>query len=51
MTFYWLPLRNDADNNGLINGGETGIGGVTLTLTGNDDAGNPVTRSTTTGWP
>ena len=40
-----------ADNNddGRIDTAETGLSGVTVTLTGVDDQGNPVQRSTTTG--
>ena len=38
----------DTDNNGARNGADTGIAGVTLTLTGTDVSGNPVNRSTTT---
>lgn len=41
----WL----DDNDNGVIDAGESGIGGVTVELTGTDLAGNPVTRSTTTG--
>ncbi len=40
----WL----DANNNGLIDGSETGIAGVTIELSGTDSAGRTVTRSTTT---
>ncbi|MEK8049354.1 SdrD B-like domain-containing protein [Ideonella sp. DXS22W] len=40
----WL----DSDNNGTADAGETGIAGVTLTLTGTDTTGQAVTRSTTT---
>ena len=40
----WL----DDNNNGLIDGSETGIAGVTIELTGVDVAGKSVTRSTTT---
>ncbi|MGE3821141.1 MAG: SdrD B-like domain-containing protein, partial [Isosphaeraceae bacterium] len=39
----------DANNNGDLDGGETGILGVTVTLTGTDDRGNPVNLSTSTG--
>jgi protocatechuate 3,4-dioxygenase beta subunit len=38
----------DANNNGAVDPGEVGIGSVTLTLTGADDLGNPVTATTTT---
>lgn len=38
----------DADNDGTRQGGEAGIGGVVVTLTGTDAAGNAVNRSTTT---
>ena len=38
----------DGNNNGLVDGGEPGLGGVTIVLTGTDDLGNPVTLSTTT---
>lgn len=40
----WL----DADNSGSIETSESGIAGVTLTLSGTDSAGNAVSRSTTT---
>ena len=35
----------DANNNGLREGGEAGIAGVTVALSGTDAAGNPVARS------
>lgn len=38
----------DTNNNGIPNGGEPGIQGVTITLTGTDNAGNPVSLTTTT---
>ena len=38
----------DANGNGVQDGGEVGIGSVTLTLTGTDTGGNPVNRTTTT---
>jgi len=38
----------DANNNGLQDNGETGIAGVTLTITGTDGQGTPVSRTTTT---
>lgn len=38
----------DDDNDGVIDAGEDGIEGVTVTLTGTDDLGNPVSRTTTT---
>jgi large repetitive protein len=38
----------DADNDGVRDAGEAGIGGVQVTLSGTDVAGNPVTRSTVT---
>jgi uncharacterized repeat protein (TIGR01451 family) len=39
----------DADNDGVKDAGETtGVPGVTITLTGTDDLGNPVNLSTTT---
>jgi uncharacterized repeat protein (TIGR01451 family) len=40
----WL----DGNNSAMVDGGEAGIAGVTITLTGTDIAGNPVTRTTTT---
>ena len=43
----WVYL--DADNNGVKGGTETGLPGVTLTLTGTDDLGQPVQAQTTTG--
>jgi cyclophilin family peptidyl-prolyl cis-trans isomerase/uncharacterized surface anchored protein len=39
----------DADNDGVRDTGETGINGVTITLTGTDDQSQPVSRTTTTG--
>ncbi|MFV0441996.1 MAG: SdrD B-like domain-containing protein [Planctomycetaceae bacterium] len=41
-------VYHDANNNGVKNSGETGISGVTITLTGTDDLGNSVSLSTTT---
>ncbi len=38
----------DNSNDGIRQGSESGIAGVTVTLTGTDAAGNPVSRSTTT---
>jgi len=38
----------DANNNGARDGGENGIAGVTITLTGTDDNGVPVNRTTAT---
>ena len=38
----------DADNDGAVDGGESGIAGATVDLTGTDDLGNPVTLTTTT---
>ena len=40
----WL----DADNDGVIDAGESGIAGVTVTLTGTDTIGRPVERTLTT---
>ncbi|MFN0186266.1 MAG: SdrD B-like domain-containing protein [Aquabacterium sp.] len=40
----WLDL----DNDGVIDGNETGIAGVTLELSGQDTSGRPVTRTTVT---
>ncbi|CRK62069.1 internalin, putative [Alloactinosynnema sp. L-07] len=39
---------SDGDNDGLLNGTDTGIGGVTVTLTGTTAAGQPFTATTTT---
>ncbi|MCW9057901.1 MAG: SpaA isopeptide-forming pilin-related protein [Gammaproteobacteria bacterium] len=39
---------NDNDNNGALDAGEPGIGGVTIDLTGTDDLGNAVSTNTTT---
>ncbi|MEF8788159.1 MAG: SdrD B-like domain-containing protein, partial [Planctomycetota bacterium] len=36
----------DADADGELDGGEAGLSGVTITLSGTDDAGNPVERTT-----
>jgi uncharacterized repeat protein (TIGR01451 family)/fimbrial isopeptide formation D2 family protein len=38
----------DADNDGVFDAGETGLAGVTITLTGTDDLGNAVSLTTTT---
>jgi uncharacterized repeat protein (TIGR01451 family)/fimbrial isopeptide formation D2 family protein len=38
----------DSDNDGVFDAGESGIGGVTITLTGVDANGNAVTRTTLT---
>jgi large repetitive protein len=38
----------DNNNNGSIDGGEGGLGGVTLVLTGTDDLGNPVSVTVVT---
>ncbi|HZX81085.1 MAG TPA: SdrD B-like domain-containing protein [Lysobacter sp.] len=40
----WL----DIDNDGVIDSGEAGIAGVTITLTGTDQDGSAVSRTTTT---
>ncbi|HUH56329.1 MAG TPA: SdrD B-like domain-containing protein [Rhodanobacter sp.] len=41
-------VYRDLNNDGVIGGaGETGIGSVTLSLSGTDDRGNPVTATTT----
>jgi len=42
--FVW----NDTNGNGIQDGGEPGIPNVTVTLTGTDGFGNPVTLTTTT---
>lgn len=38
----------DSDNNGSQNGGEAGLAGVTITLTGTDDLGTPINVNQTT---
>jgi uncharacterized repeat protein (TIGR01451 family) len=38
----------DNNNNGGVDAGESGLPGVTITLTGTDDLGNPVSLTTTT---
>jgi protocatechuate 3,4-dioxygenase beta subunit len=38
----------DADNDGAVDAGESGIDAVTVTLTGTDDLGQAVSRTTTT---
>ena len=38
----------DSNNDGIFGGGETGIAGVTVVLTGTDDLGNPVSLTTAT---
>ncbi len=39
---------DDRNNDGNVDLGEAGLGGVTITLTGTDDRGNPVTQTVTT---
>ena len=41
-------VYNDFNNNGSVDGGETGIANVPVTLSGFDDIGNPVLLNTTT---
>jgi len=41
-------VYHDANNDGVKDPGESGIAGVTITLTGTDHLGNPVEESTTT---
>jgi SdrD B-like domain len=41
-------VYRDNNNNGVRDGSEPGISGVTVTLTGTDAAGNPVSLTTTT---
>lgn len=41
-------VYQDADYNGAASAGDPGIAGVTVTLTGTDMFGNPVSRTTTT---
>ncbi|HVK08615.1 MAG TPA: SdrD B-like domain-containing protein, partial [Gemmataceae bacterium] len=41
-------VYTDTDNDGAKDTGETGIVGVTITLTGTDDQSQPVSRTTTT---
>jgi len=41
-------VYRDLDDDGAMDGGETGINGVTLTLTGTDAYGNAVNQTTTT---
>ena len=38
----------DPNNNGIVDGGEPGIGGVTIALSGTDDRGDAVSQTTTT---
>ncbi len=38
----------DANNNGVVDSGETGIAGITITLTGTDELGASVSRTTVT---
>ena len=42
-------VYGDTNNNGLVDTGETGLGGVALNLTGTDSNGLPVTAATVTG--
>lgn len=39
---------HDKDRSGVLDSGEPGLGGITVTLTGFDDFGAPVTRTTVT---
>ncbi len=39
----------DDNNNGVVDSGEAGLAGVTLTLTGTNDLGQPVSQTVTTG--
>ena len=41
-------VYTDTDNDGVMDTGETGIAGVTITLTGTDDQSQPVSRTATT---
>jgi uncharacterized repeat protein (TIGR01451 family) len=41
-------VYHDVNNNGVRDGGEAAINGVTITLSGTDDYGNPVNATTTT---
>jgi hypothetical protein len=41
-------VYNDANNDGLFDDGDSGLGGVTITLTGTDDQGHAVELTTTT---
>src|SRR5205807_310745 len=41
-------VYNDVNNNGIMDPGENGIAGTTLTLNGQDDLGNAVNLITTT---
>lgn len=41
-------VYRDLNDDGVFDGGETGIGGATLTLTGTDIDGNPISRTTIT---
>ncbi|MCC6532385.1 MAG: DUF11 domain-containing protein [Burkholderiales bacterium] len=41
-------VHNDRNNNGQREAGDTGIGGVAITLTGTDYAGNPVSMNAVT---
>ncbi|MCB0535306.1 MAG: carboxypeptidase regulatory-like domain-containing protein, partial [Saprospiraceae bacterium] len=51
---YYIPASignfvwNDLNSNGIQESGETGIPNVTVTLTGTDGQGNPVSQTTTT---
>ena len=47
-TISGYVYNDSADNNGLKESGEAGLGSVRLTLTGHDDLGNPVSLTTTT---
>lgn len=44
----FLDLNNNGDQDGMTLVTDQGIGGVTITLTGTDKYGNPVSRTTTT---
>jgi hypothetical protein len=42
-------VYQDTNGNGALNSGEPGISGVTLTLSGTNNLGQPITATTTTG--
>ena len=49
-SFFYIHILHDEDldNDGVLDAGEVGVEGVTVTLTGTDDLGIAVTVTTTT---
>jgi uncharacterized repeat protein (TIGR01451 family) len=47
-TVQGIVFDNTAENDGVLHPGDAGLNGVTVTLTGTDDEGNPVNQSLST---